>query len=582
MKILHFLLICTWATLSVNRCYGSAVYGSPYYPIKIEDLTDGDIKEIEYWDEYYHRPKRSGSPSGSGDIVTQLKSAVVSGLKQKIGQVAKASAGAVAGASAGASKGSAAGSAGEAKGHDTYGPPPVEKPFNLWELKKSVLNTLLQAVKAIQGGVLAIKGQLIKGSGYLVSGGGKLLAAGGDKVTELGKNIIHNSVLVPPSKTHPWHSETYGAPASYSAPSGPSEVYDSPPPSAIGPSYIPESSYEGHYDFNDVKLHHPSDGLIILRRIAPNKDKYSSQSKSSDVGGASPSASIGSTAHAGVSNLVGKILGLSSLEKPNNIAKEPAYDSKGNQYTPEDSHTGFSPPSPPHYEAQSALASPSPLPAQPSGQQSTGNVDFTFTNTHLNTVSNNIPFGGDLASQPAAYGTDGAFGGYQDYMGTQASNKYESKVKFTRGELQDTVASSQIQLPNDAPQSLEALKALLEQEKTNDHHPAPIYHYKAPEAAPSASILDPGLASLANFLPTESSRVIMNYKDSVRDYTKLKTYPSTKIRASSHSGRYKTTPSKKRKRTSQEIRYTRPTKSDYEVIKSISYKLTPGGPKRLT
>lgn len=46
--------------------------------------------------------------------------------------------------------------------------------FDAWELKKSILNTLFQAVKAITGGVTAIKGQLIKGSGYALSHGGKV------------------------------------------------------------------------------------------------------------------------------------------------------------------------------------------------------------------------------------------------------------------------------------------------------------------------------------------------------------------------------------------------------------------------
>lgn len=41
-------------------------------------------------------------------------------------------------------------------------------------MKKSVLNTLFQAVKAITGGVTAIKGQLIKGSGYASSASGKV------------------------------------------------------------------------------------------------------------------------------------------------------------------------------------------------------------------------------------------------------------------------------------------------------------------------------------------------------------------------------------------------------------------------
>lgn len=46
--------------------------------------------------------------------------------------------------------------------------------FDGWSLKKSIMNTLLQAVKAIAGGITALKGQLIKGSGYLVSASGKV------------------------------------------------------------------------------------------------------------------------------------------------------------------------------------------------------------------------------------------------------------------------------------------------------------------------------------------------------------------------------------------------------------------------
>lgn len=48
------------------------------------------------------------------------------------------------------------------------------KGFDGWSLKKSILNTLLQAVKAIAGGVTTLQGQLIKGSGYLVTQKGKV------------------------------------------------------------------------------------------------------------------------------------------------------------------------------------------------------------------------------------------------------------------------------------------------------------------------------------------------------------------------------------------------------------------------
>ncbi len=46
--------------------------------------------------------------------------------------------------------------------------------FDGWKLKKSILNTIFEAVKAITGGITAINGQLIKGSGYAISAGGKV------------------------------------------------------------------------------------------------------------------------------------------------------------------------------------------------------------------------------------------------------------------------------------------------------------------------------------------------------------------------------------------------------------------------
>lgn len=80
-----------------------------------------------------------------------------------------------------------------------------DKGFNFWQLKKSLLYTLLQAAKAIKGGVLALKGQLIKGSGYLVSAKGKLIATGGEAVTNYGKHLASTAMLL----NHP-HSAPSG------------------------------------------------------------------------------------------------------------------------------------------------------------------------------------------------------------------------------------------------------------------------------------------------------------------------------------------------------------------------------------
>lgn len=76
------------------------------------------------------------------------------------------------------------------------------KTFDFWSLKKSIFNTLLQAVKAIKGGVIAIKGQLIKGGGHLISAKGKLISAKGEAITNLGKHIVSNAILSPTSYHH--------------------------------------------------------------------------------------------------------------------------------------------------------------------------------------------------------------------------------------------------------------------------------------------------------------------------------------------------------------------------------------------
>lgn len=67
--------------------------------------------------------------------------------------------------------------------------------YDPWSFKKTVLNTIFQAVKAITGGVTALKGQLIKGSGYALSASGNLVAASGDKVTDVGKAIINSAQI---------------------------------------------------------------------------------------------------------------------------------------------------------------------------------------------------------------------------------------------------------------------------------------------------------------------------------------------------------------------------------------------------
>lgn len=124
--------------------------------------------------------KRSGG--GSFDFVSQIKKGFLSGAGR---------------ASAALASGSSGSSSSFNKPEEPVHANSVD--FDPWSLKKSVFNTLFQAVKAITGGVTAIKGQIIKGSGYALSAGGSLIAASGDKITDVGKGIVNSAQLVPVS-----------------------------------------------------------------------------------------------------------------------------------------------------------------------------------------------------------------------------------------------------------------------------------------------------------------------------------------------------------------------------------------------
>ncbi|XP_055851384.1 uncharacterized protein LOC129915743 [Episyrphus balteatus] len=197
--------------------------------------------------------------SGGLDLVTHIKSGLLA-------SISKASASIASGSSGGSSSYKSIDS-----GHGNS----VE--FDPWSLKKSVLNTIFQAVKAITGGVTALKGQLIKGSGYVLSAGGKLVAASGDKVTDVGKSIINSAQLSPtPSEGHGQSSHPFFKLSSLSGGSsggghGPGPVvhtetittYEIPPghhnygPPSKPPSfngathqqYLPPQSYSGGAPF---------------------------------------------------------------------------------------------------------------------------------------------------------------------------------------------------------------------------------------------------------------------------------------------------------------------------------------------
>ncbi|BES87605.1 Hypothetical protein NTJ_00410 [Nesidiocoris tenuis] len=114
---------------------------------------------------------------------------------------------------------------------EDYGPPPSsykDKKFSLWSFKKMVLNALLQAVKAITGGVIALKGQIVKVKGHLVAAKGKLLETKGDAITEFGKQLATKALLTPVHVSSYDHNTP--------APSPPAPSYGPPPPAPYPPS----------------------------------------------------------------------------------------------------------------------------------------------------------------------------------------------------------------------------------------------------------------------------------------------------------------------------------------------------------
>uniref|UniRef100_A0A336M9I1 CSON012360 protein n=1 Tax=Culicoides sonorensis TaxID=179676 RepID=A0A336M9I1_CULSO len=152
-------------------------------PLNLADIQlDDEVSDDQ------SRTKRSGFDIGAvkQNLFSSLSSAsagVVGGLSSSSGKAFSSSSG------SGHSDGGS---------YDSYGPPQSNAHgFDGGDLKRNILNTLFQAVKAISGGIVGIKGQLIKGSGYLVSAKGKLIASSGDQVSSQGHKITHSATLVP-------------------------------------------------------------------------------------------------------------------------------------------------------------------------------------------------------------------------------------------------------------------------------------------------------------------------------------------------------------------------------------------------
>ncbi|KAJ8670678.1 hypothetical protein QAD02_001937 [Eretmocerus hayati] len=184
-----------------------------------DERVQSIVRERTKRDGYtYGPPKPPGSDSGN----------FLSGLA---GQIV----GSVVGLSSSASRTSSSSSGGHGKPAVGYGPPPSydtygQETFGFFSFKKAILNTLVQAVKAVSGGVLALSGKIVKGSGFIVSTKGKLLGSAGDAIVGIGKNLASSAtVQVPSGYPPPHYGYNYNAPAAQFI--GHDSHYDGPPPS---------------------------------------------------------------------------------------------------------------------------------------------------------------------------------------------------------------------------------------------------------------------------------------------------------------------------------------------------------------
>ncbi|XP_076686996.1 uncharacterized protein LOC143378853 isoform X2 [Andrena cerasifolii] len=211
-------------------------------------------------------PQSFGSDSGgiikgSGSLIGGIAKGIISGLVSASGSASKGSSSISAQSSSSSSSASSSSSSSENKpeyGHAySYG----DKAFDVWDFKKAIISTLMQAVKAISGGVIALKGQLIKGSGYLVATKGKMLSSTGDAITSLGRNIAKNAVR-PPEPPH--HGYPYDHP-----PGSHEESYDGPPPS-FEDGYTGPTEYHGNSNYESAPDVDDQAGLLIVKPTNPD------------------------------------------------------------------------------------------------------------------------------------------------------------------------------------------------------------------------------------------------------------------------------------------------------------------------
>ncbi|XP_012144354.1 uncharacterized protein LOC100879640 isoform X2 [Megachile rotundata] len=217
---------------------------------------DHGLPDGYHYGGYGHQDEGSDSGAilkGSGSLISGIANGIIGGLVS---------------ASSGASKGSSSFSGTSSSSSSSSSESDHKKPgyghtysynhdtFGVWDIKKVIISTLMQAVKAISGGVIALKGQIIKGSGYLVTAKGKMITKTGDAITTLGRNIVKN-VAHAPQPEHHHHGYYEGPPED-----GHDESYDGPPPSL---EEFAEQNHEYHANLGDGSDVDEHAGLLIMK-----------------------------------------------------------------------------------------------------------------------------------------------------------------------------------------------------------------------------------------------------------------------------------------------------------------------------
>ncbi|KOX71935.1 hypothetical protein WN51_03212, partial [Melipona quadrifasciata] len=219
------------------------------------------------------RIKRSGSKRevySHDGLIGGLAKGIINGLVSASGSASKGSSSVSAQSSQTSAQSSAQSSAQTSSSSSNSGehdkPKPEygqvysysDKAFDVWDFKKAIISTLMQAVKAITGGVIALKGQLLKGGAYLIASKTKFITKTGDAITALGTNIVKNAAHPYAQPPHPGYLYDHHPEV------GHEDGYEGPPP---GIEEYDEShhGYQGNSNYESSSNVDDQAGLLIVK-----------------------------------------------------------------------------------------------------------------------------------------------------------------------------------------------------------------------------------------------------------------------------------------------------------------------------